>query len=339
MSYLHSDHLGSTVLTTNQGNAVVSHERYYAYGRTRYGGIGVTDHRFTGQKRDGTGLQYYNARYYDPDLGQFLSPDTLVPDPGNLFDYNRYMYTRGNPMRYTDPTGHFSDDEIMGHFGCKDWDCIEAHFQDGGSHAGMWGWLDVLHQGEAGDAVDALVLYGGGGAHITGQFAMNGNQIMVNNVNMQFFTGTPDQVTLASQVADPLGEASFAQLALMGAGTPGHNAFYGYRGGGGHHYQSSHPDCVHNDCTTQALDAGSTGAATVAAYCTYAGFAPCAGIAATTSTVLGVAGTIWTARNMVNGGADLADVVVAGSTTYLGAKLHPYAGPFVSAYQWWLDNR
>ena len=51
-------------------------------------------------------LQYYNARYYDPDLGQFLSPDTLVPDPGNLFDYNRYLYTRGNPMRYTDPTGH-----------------------------------------------------------------------------------------------------------------------------------------------------------------------------------------------------------------------------------------
>lgn len=97
---------GSTVLTTNQGNAVVSNERYYAYGRTRYGGIGVTDHRFTGQKRDGTGLQYYNARYYDPDLGQFLSPDTIVPDPTNLFDYNRYMYTRGNPMRYNDPTGH-----------------------------------------------------------------------------------------------------------------------------------------------------------------------------------------------------------------------------------------
>ena len=103
---LHTDHLGSTVLTTNQGNAVVSNERYFAYGRTRYGGIGVTDHRFTGQKRDGTGLQYYNARYYDPELGQFLSPDTLVPDPSNLFDYNRYLYTRGNPMRYTDSSDH-----------------------------------------------------------------------------------------------------------------------------------------------------------------------------------------------------------------------------------------
>jgi uncharacterized protein RhaS with RHS repeats len=51
---------------------------------------------------------YFNARYYDPELGQFLSPDTLVPDPGNLFDYNRYMYVRGNPMMYNDPTGRSS---------------------------------------------------------------------------------------------------------------------------------------------------------------------------------------------------------------------------------------
>ena len=49
---------------------------------------------------------YYNARYYDPDLGQFLSPDTLVPDPTSVFGYNRYMYTSGNPMNRIDPSGH-----------------------------------------------------------------------------------------------------------------------------------------------------------------------------------------------------------------------------------------
>ena len=49
---------------------------------------------------------YLNARYYNPELGQFLSPDTIVPDPGNLFDYNRYMYVRGNAMNAVDPSGH-----------------------------------------------------------------------------------------------------------------------------------------------------------------------------------------------------------------------------------------
>jgi hypothetical protein len=55
------------------------------------------------------------ARYYDPTRGTFLSPDTLVPDAGVLFDYNRFMYTRGNPLKYTDPTGHFTNDEITAH--------------------------------------------------------------------------------------------------------------------------------------------------------------------------------------------------------------------------------
>jgi RHS repeat-associated protein len=44
------------------------------------------DRTFTNQKQDGTGLLYYNARYYDPTRGTFLSPDTLVPDAGVLPD-------------------------------------------------------------------------------------------------------------------------------------------------------------------------------------------------------------------------------------------------------------
>jgi hypothetical protein len=34
------------------------------------------------------------------------SPDTLVPDPTNVFDYNRYAYARLNPLKYNDPSGH-----------------------------------------------------------------------------------------------------------------------------------------------------------------------------------------------------------------------------------------
>ena len=50
---------------------------------------------------------YYHARYYDPRLGRFLSPDTLVPDPANPQDLNRYSYVRNNPVNATDPTGHY----------------------------------------------------------------------------------------------------------------------------------------------------------------------------------------------------------------------------------------
>jgi hypothetical protein len=40
----------------------------------------------------------------------FISPDSLIPDPGNPQDLNRYSYTRNNPLRYTDPMGHNPND-------------------------------------------------------------------------------------------------------------------------------------------------------------------------------------------------------------------------------------
>jgi RHS repeat-associated protein len=118
LSYLHGDHLGSTVATSNSSGTFSGQEWYHAYGRYRGGHELGSENRFTGQKLDATGLMYYNARYYDPELGHFLSPDTLVPDPTDVFSYNRYMYVRGNPMKYNDPTGHcyFAADVSVGSF-------------------------------------------------------------------------------------------------------------------------------------------------------------------------------------------------------------------------------
>jgi RHS repeat-associated protein len=105
LSFLHPDHLGGTALTTVGGGSGVI-QGYHAYGRFRTGGVLTSDHKFTGQKLDASGLYYFNARYYDPELGSFISPDTMVPDPTNLHDHNRYMAFRGNPMKYNDPSGH-----------------------------------------------------------------------------------------------------------------------------------------------------------------------------------------------------------------------------------------
>jgi RHS repeat-associated protein len=105
VSWLYGDHLGST--SASSGAAATS-ERYYAYGKDRGTGNLPTDHRFTGQISDASGLIFMNARYYDPVLGSFLSPDTVVPEPGQPEGYNRYAYANGNPLRFIDPSGHIA---------------------------------------------------------------------------------------------------------------------------------------------------------------------------------------------------------------------------------------
>jgi len=51
-------------------------------------------------------LIFYNSRYYDSYLNHFTQPDSIVPDPYNSQDYDRYAYARNNPIRYNDPSGH-----------------------------------------------------------------------------------------------------------------------------------------------------------------------------------------------------------------------------------------
>ena len=155
--YLHWDHLGSAVAETSTGAARMHKQGYYAFGAYRdVGGDEViTEHKFTGQKLDGSGLYYYYARYYDPAIGQFVSPDSIVPDPENVLAYNRYMYALGNPLTYSDPSGYYTNDEIMQHYGCEGWACVESHFGSGGSHDGLWGWLYTLQQAQDGYQVHA----------------------------------------------------------------------------------------------------------------------------------------------------------------------------------------
>ncbi|HIC88845.1 MAG TPA: RHS repeat-associated core domain-containing protein [Anaerolineae bacterium] len=67
-----------------------------------------TDRLFTGQRLErGIGLYYYGARWYDPYIGRFISPEPIVPNPGNPQDLNRYTYARNNPLRYRAPSGHW----------------------------------------------------------------------------------------------------------------------------------------------------------------------------------------------------------------------------------------
>jgi len=109
--FLLGDHLGSTAITANSSGGLHAELRYKPWGENRYtSGATPTTFRFTGQRSEETtlgSLYFYQARFYSPAIGRFLSADTIVPEPGNPQDLNRYTYVRNNPLRYNDPSGHY----------------------------------------------------------------------------------------------------------------------------------------------------------------------------------------------------------------------------------------
>jgi RHS repeat-associated protein len=57
------------------------------------------------------GIYDFNARFYDPAVGRFLSADTIVPRPSDPQSLNRYAFVRNSPLVRVDPTGHADCDD------------------------------------------------------------------------------------------------------------------------------------------------------------------------------------------------------------------------------------
>ena len=105
--YTHSDHLGSSNIMTDETGSKVSQTEYQPYGQvSEQIGADVTPYKFTGKELDTTGLYYYGARYYDPEIGRFITADTIVQSPYDPQTLNRYTYCRNNPLIYIDPSGN-----------------------------------------------------------------------------------------------------------------------------------------------------------------------------------------------------------------------------------------
>jgi RHS repeat-associated protein len=98
MTYRLTDGLGSTVnLCDGSGNVLVTYA-YDAFGaiRSQTGSSG-NYWKFTGEQRDGeSGFDYLRARYYDPEVGRFLSVDPWGEGFG---------YAGNNPVNFVDPFG------------------------------------------------------------------------------------------------------------------------------------------------------------------------------------------------------------------------------------------
>ncbi|MGM0562955.1 MAG: RHS repeat-associated core domain-containing protein [Pseudomonadota bacterium] len=106
--YIHTDPMGSPIAATDENGEILWVEDYKPYGERIRREEKSAPHKrwYTGHVQDDdTGLIYMGARYYDPEIGRFLSPDPVGFDAGNPVSFNKYAYANNNPYRYTDPDG------------------------------------------------------------------------------------------------------------------------------------------------------------------------------------------------------------------------------------------
>ncbi|WP_379653484.1 RHS repeat domain-containing protein [Pseudoxanthomonas sp. UC19_8] len=109
VEYIHTDALGSPIAVTNASQQVIERSEYAPYGdllnRPDTDGPGYTGH----VQDAATGMSYMQQRYYDAQLGRFLSVDPIgIGLEGENF--NRFWYGANNPYKFKDPDGRYTCD-------------------------------------------------------------------------------------------------------------------------------------------------------------------------------------------------------------------------------------
>ncbi len=111
-TYYLADALGSTIAVADGSGNIQQQYAYEPYGTySASGQAGLTNpYTYTGRENDGTGLYYYRARYYSPQMMRFIAEDPLGLGGGP----NVYAYVGGNPISRTDRRGLSPNDGMFG---------------------------------------------------------------------------------------------------------------------------------------------------------------------------------------------------------------------------------
>ncbi len=111
VNYFLTDHLGSTNGLSDNSGALTASTFYDSFGNPTNSSF-PTRYQFTGREFDNlTGLHYYRARFYDPNLGRFTSEDPIGFGGG---DINLYAYVRNQPLWFRDPRGLQPGADVLG---------------------------------------------------------------------------------------------------------------------------------------------------------------------------------------------------------------------------------
>jgi RHS repeat-associated protein len=113
--WVHTDQQGSIQAETNAAGAEVYRKQYAAFGEvtSSAGSLGAESRGFTAQRQDSSGLVYLDARYYDPVLGRFVSPNPVI-DGQDTIGLNRYAYAANDPVNHVDKSGLDCHDDAGG---------------------------------------------------------------------------------------------------------------------------------------------------------------------------------------------------------------------------------
>jgi RHS repeat-associated protein len=97
-----ADGLGSPLALLDEMGAPLTQYTYGPFGSTvATGAVSTNSNQYTGRENDASGLYFYRARYYAPELQRFIGEDP-IRESGGL---NLYAYVDNNPIVGTDPTG------------------------------------------------------------------------------------------------------------------------------------------------------------------------------------------------------------------------------------------
>ncbi|MGN2248411.1 RHS repeat-associated core domain-containing protein, partial [Frateuria sp. GZRR35] len=112
-----------------QGNIIARYD-YRPYGKQQAGPVAAGP-GYTGHVGDpDSGLVYMQQRYYDPEVGRFLSVDPVTAYEKPMTNFNRYVYALSNPYKFTDPDGR-NGVTFVGGVITESWNALNGQGFDG----------------------------------------------------------------------------------------------------------------------------------------------------------------------------------------------------------------